>query len=702
MQYILALISIPLGYIMYLCYRLSGSYALAIILFTLLTKLILFPLSLWVHKNGIKMVRLMPEINQIKLRCFGDGDRIADETQALYKREKYNPFAGLVPLFIQIFLLIGLIQVIYNPLTHLLHLDNTLSQQAAEVFCRLSDANPESGSLQLMAVRFIQGGANDATFLAIPGMDGAVLEAIKGLNLSLAGLSLGGVPLSEGGALLCIPVFAGLASWLLCMIQNRINPLQAEQGKAEQLGTMAFSVGISLFLGFLVPAGVGFYWIFSNLFTILQQFALNLAVPPKKEIDYAALAESKQELAALEALGPKRKWYEHDPNAKREKADYKRFFSIVNKHVVFYSEGSGFYKYFQNVIDYLLFHSNLVIHYITSDPDDQIFQIAEKEPRIHPYYIGEKKLITLMMKMDADIVIMTMPDLENFHIKRSYVRTDIEYIYMFHWCTSTHMVIREHALDHYDTIFCPGPYQLAEIRYSEQKYHLVPKNLLQTGYGVIENLVEAYAKQEKKENEIPQILIAPSYQADNIMDSCIDELLKELLPENYRLIVRPHPQYIRRAPQKIESFRQRYADEIKSGKLEFQTDFSSGETVYQSDVVVTDWSTISCEFSLTTLKPSLFVNTPMKVINPRYTEYPMEPLEISIRSRIGRELELPETSQIRSVVKELLGNKEAYREKILAVREDIMPEFGRSAELGGKYIINQLKKKQEQKKEKKS
>lgn len=48
--------------------------------------------------------------------------------------------------------------------------------------------------------------------------------------------------------------------------------------------------------------------------------------------------------------------------------------------MVFYSEKSGFYKYFQDTIAYLLSHSNLVIHYVTSDPDDQIFGIAEREP----------------------------------------------------------------------------------------------------------------------------------------------------------------------------------------------------------------------------------------------------------------------------------------------------------------------------------
>lgn len=692
------IIAIPLGYVMYFCYDLLHNYVLAIILFTFITKIILMPVSIWVHKNGIKIVKLAPELNRIKVRYFGDGDHIADETQKLYKQEKYNPLANLIPLFLQIALLIGLIQVIYNPLTHLFHMDSALAQALTEQVCVVTGANPESGSLQLQAVSAIQSGAYSSEFLAIPGMGEELLEQINGLNLNIFGLNLGKTPAVDGGLLIMVPLLAALAAYVLCVCQDKMNPLQAEQGKAGKLGTMAASVGISLFLGFFVPAGIGFYWIWSNLFTILQQFVLNAIISPKKYIDYEALEKSKQDLSALENLGEKRKWYQRDPNAKREKTDYKKFFSVANKHVVFYSEGSGFYKYFQNVIEYLLEHSNLTIHYITRDPDDQIFRIAEREKRIRPYYIGEKKLITLMMKMDADIVIMTMPDLENYHIKRSYVKQDVEYIYMFHWCTSTHMVIREKALDHYDTIFCPGPHQVEEIRCTEKMYQLPAKNLVETSYGVIENLVHAYEKMEKKEDTRPQILIAPSYQADNIMDSCIDVLLDQLLPKQYRLIVRPHPQYIRRAPQKIEAFRQKYQKELGNNLFEFQTDFSSGNTVYQSDVVITDWSTISYEFSLTTMKPTLFINTPMKVVNPHYTEYPMEPLDISLRNQIGRSLEVAEANKAGEIIEEMLMNADIYYERIHEIRYELMPKFGKSAEIGGKYILGQLMKKQKNKK----
>ena len=71
---------------MRLAYSLTGNYGLAVIVFTLMTKLVLLPVSLWVHANGIKMVRLEPAVNRLKVKYFGDPDKVADEQALLYKK----------------------------------------------------------------------------------------------------------------------------------------------------------------------------------------------------------------------------------------------------------------------------------------------------------------------------------------------------------------------------------------------------------------------------------------------------------------------------------------------------------------------------------------------------------------------------------------------------------------------------------------
>ena len=698
MSTIMNWLGVPLGYIMYFCYHVAENYALAILLFTLVTKVVLLPVAIWVQNNGIKIVRLTPELNHIKANFIGDHDRIAEETQKLYKREKYNAFANLIPTLVQLILLIGLIQVIYHPLNSIFHTSDSLVSALVALTGQLTGCDVDAGSVQLTVVQAIQSGQFTDAFQAVPGMTAGLMEQINALNLNLMGLNLGDIPATAGGLALLVPISAGLAAFILCLSQNRMNPLQAEQGMVGQLGTTLLSVGIALFLGFFVPAGVGLYWIFSNLFTILQQFLLNKIIDPKKHIDYEALKESKQALAELDNLGRKKKLFSNDPDAKREKADYKRFFSIVNKHVVFYSEKSGFYKYFQDTIAYLLTYSNLVIHYVTSDPDDQIFQIAEQEPRIKPYYIGEKRLITLMMKLEADLVLMTMPDIETFHIKRSYIKKDIEYVYLFHGFASTHMVLREEALDHYDTIFCSGPVQMKEIRAREQLKELPEKTLVDTSYGVIEHLRAAYEAMDHTAHQQPQILIGPSWQKDNIMDFCIDPLLEQLLHKGYRVILRPHPEWLKRYPQRVESFEARHSAELAAGDFEFQTDFSSGDTVYQSDLVITDWSSIAMEFSFTTRKPSLFLNTPMKVMNPNYKELGIEPLDITLRDSLGKSVDPDQMDVAGQMVAELLENTALYEEKIDGLIHTLMPNFGHSGEIGGKYILRSLQEKIQQRK----
>ena len=134
------------------------------------------------------------------------------------------------------------------------------------------------------------------------------------------------------------------------------------------------------------------------------------------------------------------------------------------------------------------------IHYVTNDPDDAIFELAEKQPRIFPYFISEKKAITLMMKMDADVVVSTQEDLDNYYIKKSYLRDDIEYAFMFHHMTSTHLTALEKSYDNFDTILCVGPHQVAELRRAEELRDLKPKRLIECGYNLLDRQIASYGR----------------------------------------------------------------------------------------------------------------------------------------------------------------------------------------------------------------
>lgn len=613
------------GRIMFICYRIVHNYGLAIILFTLITKIILLPVSVMVQKNSIKMVKMYPQINRIKAKYFGNKDMISEEQYQLYKKEQYHPTLDLLPVVLQLIILMGVVGAIYNP------------------------------------------------------------SSAEDVNYYFFGLHLGTIPSETGGASVIIPLLAAFSAWIMCIVQNRANVLQSEQGRVNKSVTMLVSVAISLYLGFFVPAGVGFYWTVSNLMSIAQLYMLNYLINPRKHIDYEDLEASKKELDELNKYIVTSKKKDASEYAALERADYKRFLKYQNKQLVFYAEKNGFYKYFRNVIEQILRKTDITIHYITSDPQDTVFDLQNDNFRV--YYIGENKLIVLMMKMDADIVVMTTPDLQKYHIKRSMIRDDIEYIYMDHAMGSVNLQYRKHALDYFDTVFVPNEITMNEILMQEEVYHLNKKNIVKYGYGLIDEMIAAYEKSGVRENNPPIILIAPSWQKDNLLDLCIDEILQNLLGKGYQVILRPHPQYVKYFEEKLKSLETKYEE---YDDFVLQMDFSSNDTVFNADVLITDWSGIAYEYSFTTLKPTLFIDTPMKVMNPDYEEIGITPFDVIVRNQVGISVNPDEVKDIHNVVDRLLHEEIYSEDSLREIRNKYLYNISESGKVGADYIIRRL------------
>ena len=626
-----------LGWIMKLCYDIVGNYGTAIILFTLVSKIILLPISIWVQKNSIKMVKMQPEINRIKTKYFGDKDTIAEEESKIYKKYRYNPLASLVPLVAQIILLLGVVEIVKNPTLYI---------------------------------------------------------GVENLDYNFLGFDLRWIASENGGIAIWIPIIAGLSALALCIGQNIMNVLQAEQSKWNKYGMLVLSVGLSIYLGTFVTAGVALYWTASNLMAILQQWLLNIAINPKKSVDYKALEQSRKELKELQDISKTHKRTKEQ--IRKEKADYKKFFSIANKKLVFYSESNGFYKYYKGIIEYILENTNLTIHYITSDYNDQIFKLAKTEKHIKPYYIEEKKLITLMMKMDADVVVMTMPDINNYHIKRSYIRKNTEYIYLPHGIDSPNLTMRKGSMNNYDSVFVTGKHQREECEKTNKIYNLQNRKIVNWGYSLLDDMISGYKKSKKKPSKEKTIMIAPSWQKDNIIDLCLSKILDSLKGENYKVIVRPHPQQVRHMKDAFEKMKEKYS----GTNIEIQTDFSKTNSVFNADLLITDWSSIGYEYAFTTEKPVISIDTPMKIMNPEYKKIKVEPFNIWARKQIGEVVKVKDVNNINSVVKKMLKDPKKYQKKISALKKDSVYNLGNSAEVGAEYIINCVQTKVKERKKK--
>ena len=268
----MALIGKFFGFFMYHGYRLLHNYGLSIVLFTLITKIILLPISIMVQKNSIKMVQMYPELNRIKAKCFGNKDMISEEQYKLYKKNHYHPMLDLVPVIAQLVILMGVINVIYQPLTYLLQMGQEQIDACLAAFQGLTGISPEVSSVQIRLISWLHQGNREAFLAWVPDYtavplgqaeDMALLDhslaewmrsfntpdqtdAMMALNLHFCGFDLGLVPWEAKGISLLVPVLAAASSWLMCFTQNRSNVLQSEQSKANQWTTLLISVVLSL------------------------------------------------------------------------------------------------------------------------------------------------------------------------------------------------------------------------------------------------------------------------------------------------------------------------------------------------------------------------------------------------------------------------------------------------------------------------
>ncbi len=693
----------PLGLLMRWCYHLLDHYAAALLLFTVFTKVILLPLSLLAQRNSIKMLKLQPLLADINQRYEGNSELIAKEQKALYKRERYSTFIGTLPLLLQVVMVIGLINVIYNPLQHLLNLNPQQITLLADKVAELFPNEIAASNNQISMIEAIRKQAD--VFIGLPSMS-AVVDAIVKLDFSFWGLDLLSRPGTSDFSVL-IPILSGLSALALALVQNHANVLQREQNRLFQASMAIFMTIFSGAFAAFVPNAIGLYWIFGNVLSIPVTYLCNLIYDPKKYIDYSKriAKEVKTKAERIEEKSAKR------AARKRERQDSQRFFG-QDKDIVFYSEGSGFYKYFASFMDYIMDHSDVTIHYVSSDINDQVFSLDK--PQLECYYIGPQALIPFMMKMDAKIVVMTLADLERFHIKRSIVSSSIEYIYLDHGMSSFHLMLREGALDHYDTIFCYGPNHIEEVRQTEAAYGLAPKRLVKTGFPLLDDLLRQVANSDSKDHldetaygklesvtrpasktgEKARILIAPSWQADNIFDLCLDDLLSSLFQGDYHITLRPHPEYAKRFPEKLTQIENTYAARMG---LDFvlERDFSSNKTVYTSDLIITDWSTIAHEFSYATKKPCLFINTPMKIMNPNYQKIAAIPLDISLRDQLGLSLDINDLKKAKETVDHLLTHQVEYHAQITDVMEENIYNIGFSAAVGGRYLLMRIEENRE-------
>lgn len=299
MNWLYEIFGIPFGYLMMWIFDLVQNYGVAIILFTLVTRIILLPMNYKTQKNSARMQMLNPKLAKIRKSYKDNQQKMQEEQMKLYQEEGVNPMGSCLPAVIQMILLFGVLDVVYKPLTHILRFADKTISSARDVASTLGGVQIRSTDLR-NELRILNVFNNHSGGFSEIGEDFAEKVGDFYEKFSFLGINLGQIPAKPTAwnewsqvGLFLIPFIAGLAQLAYSLYsqihQKRKNPDMPSMGLANVL---IFSMPIvSVLIAFKVPAGVGFYWIFSSLFGLLITYCLNCYFD--KKID-AIVAKDKE------------------------------------------------------------------------------------------------------------------------------------------------------------------------------------------------------------------------------------------------------------------------------------------------------------------------------------------------------------------------------------------------------------------------
>ena len=277
---------------------LSNEYFLAIILFTVITRVILLPINVRQQKTTAKSARIQPKIQKIqkKYNVQGISDpkqrqkmsaKMNEEMQELYAREGHNPMQmGCGPMVFQMIFLMGIVGIIYYPLAYVIGINN-INDQSEYLIELLEQANYGGNYLQL-GILENWNILRDTVAEKLPDMftadKVAAIDSFRS-GLYLGGLDMTAIPHWKDGIIVIIPILSlitSLASTLISTFISKKNNPAAAQQMSQMMIMMLMMPLFSFYIAFKVPAAVGFYWIISNLIAVIQQLFIAKFFPPRK------------------------------------------------------------------------------------------------------------------------------------------------------------------------------------------------------------------------------------------------------------------------------------------------------------------------------------------------------------------------------------------------------------------------------------
>ena len=355
--------------------------------------------------------------------------------------------------------------------------------------------------------------------------------------------------------------------------------------------------------------------------------------------------------------------------------------SAERKEIVIFSDNKRYWQTFEPIVRELGKLGRSVT-YLTGSEDDPALTCGYEN--VEAEYIGTgNKMFARLNNLNAVILFSTTPGLDVYQWKRS---SKVKwYVHIAH-APNDITLYRMFGIDYYDAILLSGAYQTDEIRALEAARSLPAKEIELVGIPYLDEM----AKRVKEAGECPEhprtVLLAPSWGKSAIFGVYGGKIIDVLLETGYHIIIRPHPQSFQSEIELMDKLMKEYPE---SDRLEWNRDTDNFEVLRRSDILISDFSGVTFEFSLVHDKPVIYTD-PNFDLSPYDAWWIKDPLwTVGALPRIGRRLSDENMSDLKGLIDECISDP-AYAEGRRAVKAETWEHAGEGAALAAKYLDRKL------------
>lgn len=281
------------GYVLKLLYNIVGNYGWAIILFSVLVKAIMIPISIKQQRTMKKNQKIQEEVKQIQFKYKNEPEKMNQEMMALYKREGMSPFSGCLSSIIQIILLFSVFLLVRQPLTYMVKMDTDVISKMENVITEQEEGN-KNAYAEIAVIQYVNNLDNKTSVSKDESFDMKEYAEQANLNMDFFGIDLSQVPKNnwKDVKVLIIPILYIISSFISIRLSMNVNKKQNKEKKLITDGTeqeeekynpmddanktMVWMMPImSVSIAAIAPLGLALYWLMNNILMIVERLVYN-------------------------------------------------------------------------------------------------------------------------------------------------------------------------------------------------------------------------------------------------------------------------------------------------------------------------------------------------------------------------------------------------------------------------------------------